>query len=302
MISIKNFSKSYSNFKALDKVNLEIGPGKIIGLLGRNGAGKTTLLRSIMGLLNYEGEIDIMGCDPKTERAKLMEHMTFISDVAILPKWMSVKQAMDFVNDIHPKFDYQKALDFINHTKIPLNKKIKALSKGMVTQVHLALITAIDVKLLVLDEPTLGLDIITCKRFLSHLTNNFFDKDKTIIITTHQIEDISNILTDLIIIDGGKIMFNSPIKDINLTSHKIKLNTNKLTEKIRSELESYKPNQVDKLVETTEFIYIDKSKEDVQKISALAKKYKAKITPPSLSDVFVCLVSGDTGNVKGDKK
>lgn len=303
MISINNVSKAYGAFQALDQVSLQIGPGKIIGLLGRNGAGKTTLLRSIMGLLSYEGEIDIMGCDPKSERAKLMEHMTFISDVAILPKWMSVKQAMDFVNDIHPKFNYQKALDFINHTKIPLNKKIKALSKGMVTQVHLAIITAIDVKLLVLDEPTLGLDIITCKRFLSSLTNDFFNKDKTIIITTHQIEDISHILTDLIIIDGGKIMLNSPINKINLTSLKIKFDTKKLTEKIRSELESYKPDQVDKLVDTTEFIFIDKSKEDIKKISELAKKYKAKIMSPSLSDIFVCLVAGDagdTGDSKGD--
>ena len=214
MIKIKNVSKAYGNFNALQNINLEINNGKIIGLLGRNGAGKTTLLRSIMGLHNFQGSIDIMGLNPKSQRAKLMENMSFISDVAVLPKWMKVHQVIDFVDGVHPKFNKEKALEFIDKTDLPLNKKIKALSKGMVTQLHLALITSIDVPLLILDEPTLGLDIITRKRFLDHLINDFFNEHRTIIITTHQVEEISSILTDLIIVEKGQIKFNKSMAQI----------------------------------------------------------------------------------------
>ena len=228
MIKINGLDKDYKNFKALDYINLEIGKGKIVGLLGRNGAGKTTLLRSIMGLNNYEGSINIMGLNPRSQRAKLMEKMTFISDVAILPKWMSVDQTIEFVAGVHPKFNKEKALDFLKKTDIPQNKKIKALSKGMVTQLHLALITAIDVPLLILDEPTLGLDILTQKIFMKHLTDNFFSKDKTIIITTHQVQEVSEILTDLIIIEKGQIKLNKSIADIKKNKATSKLSLSDL--------------------------------------------------------------------------
>lgn len=228
MIKINGLNKEYKDFKALDYVNLEIGKGKVVGLLGRNGAGKTTLLRSIMGLHNYEGSIDIMGLNPKSQRAKLMEKMTFISDVAILPKWMSVDQAIEFVAGVHPKFNKEIALDFLKKTDIPQNKKIKELSKGMVTQLHLALITAIDVPLLILDEPTLGLDILTQKIFMKHLTDNFFSKDKTIIITTHQVQEVSEILTDLIIIEKGQIKLNKSIADIKKNKATSKLSLSDL--------------------------------------------------------------------------
>lgn len=232
MIKINGLDKDYNNFKALDFLNLEVGKGKILGLLGRNGAGKTTLLRCLMGLHNYEGSIDIMGLNPKSQRAKLMENMTFISDVAILPKWMSVYQAIEFVAGTHPKFDIKKAMEFLDKTDIQQNKKIKALSKGMVTQLHLALITAIDVPLLILDEPTLGLDIITRKRFLKHLTENFFSENKTIIITTHQVEEVAEILTDLVIIEKGQIKLNKSIADIKKNKALSKLSLSDLFVKI----------------------------------------------------------------------
>ena len=228
MIKINELDKHYNNFKALDCLTLEIGKGKILGLLGRNGAGKTTLLRSIMGLHNYEGSIDIMGLNPKSQRAKLMEKMTFISDVAILPKWMNVSQAIEFVAGTHPKFDIKKAMDFLDKTDITQDKRIKALSKGMVAQLHLALITAIDVPLLILDEPTLGLDIITRKRFLKHLSENFFNENKTIIITTHQVEEIADILTDLVIIEKGQIKLNKSIADIKKNKATSKLSLSDL--------------------------------------------------------------------------
>lgn len=214
IIQAKNLSKNYGSFKALDNVNFSIGLGRIVGVIGSNGAGKTTMLNAILGLTRFQGELEVLGQDPAHERAKLMEQVCFISDVATLPRWLKVSEVIDFVEGVHPSFNREKALNYLAKTKIPLKKKIKALSKGMVTQLHLALVMSIDAKLLVLDEPTLGLDIIFRKRFYENLLEDYFDHERTIIVTTHQVEEIENILTDAIFIRDGKIVLNSSLDDL----------------------------------------------------------------------------------------
>ncbi len=211
VISAQNLSKHYGSFCALDSISLDIKPGKVIGLIGPNGAGKTSLLKALLGLTSFDGELSVMGLNPRKDRAKMMENVSFIADVAVLPRWIRVQELLDYVEGVHPNFSRDKALAFLDKTKLTLNQKVREMSKGMVAQLHLALIMAIDAKLLVLDEPTLGLDIIYRKNFYAALINDYFDEDKTIIITTHQVEEIEHILTDLIFIQDGKIVLNTPM-------------------------------------------------------------------------------------------
>jgi ABC-2 type transport system ATP-binding protein len=203
MICAQNLNKQYGDFNALTDINFDIKSGEIVGLLGPNGAGKTTLLRSMLGLLPYTGQISICGINPKKERLKLLEHLCFISDVATLPNWMSVEQAIQYVDGVHPRFDKKLAEKLIRDTNIQFHSKVSALSKGMVTQLHLALVMAIDAKVLILDEPTLGLDIVNRKHFYTRLLEDYFDENKTIIISTHQIEEIQHIISELMIINDG---------------------------------------------------------------------------------------------------
>ncbi len=214
IISTKNLSKSYGKFKALDDINLTIGKGKIVGLIGPNGAGKTTLLKAMLGLTAYDGDLEVMGINPFKERAKLMEDICFIADVAVLPKWIKVNEVLDFVEETHPKFSRSKAEAFLKKTKLGLKQKVKSMSKGMVVQLHLAIVMSIEAKLLVLDEPTLGLDIIYRKDFYDNLLNDYFDHERTIIITTHQVEEIEHILTDLLFIKEGKIVLDSSMDEL----------------------------------------------------------------------------------------
>jgi len=214
VLHAKDLSKSYGSTYALNKANFSIEAGQIVGLIGPNGAGKTTALKAILGLTSFAGELSVLGLDPYKDRAKLMEEVCFIADVAVLPRWMKVSQAIEFVQKVHPKFDRAKAEKFLSRTKIMPNSKIKALSKGMVTQLHLALVMAIDVKLLILDEPTLGLDILYRKEFYSQLLNDYFDDNKTILITTHQVEEVEHILSHLLFIDDGKIVLDESMENI----------------------------------------------------------------------------------------
>lgn len=214
IITAKHLSKSYGNFKALDDINITIGKGKIVGLIGPNGAGKTTLLKAMLGLTAYDGDLEVMGINPFKERAKLMEDICFIADVAVLPKWIKVNEVLDFVEETHAKFSRSKAEAFLKKTKIGENQKVKSMSKGMVVQLHLAIVMSIEAKLLVLDEPTLGLDIIYRKDFYDNLLNDYFDHERTIIITTHQVEEIEHILTDLLFIKEGKIVLDSSMDDL----------------------------------------------------------------------------------------
>ncbi len=205
VITASGLHKQYGKRTALDNVSFSIEPGRIVGLIGPNGSGKTTTLKAILGLTSFDGQLSVLGMDPRQQRDALMNEVCFIADVAILPKWLKVSQAIDFVEGVHPRFDRSKAEKYLAQTKLDPNMKVKAMSKGMVVQLHLALVMAIDARLLVLDEPTLGLDILYRKQFYQHLLEDYFDENKTILITTHQIEEVEHILSDLMFIRDGKI-------------------------------------------------------------------------------------------------
>jgi len=214
IIRASNLSKRYGKQLALDQTSFEIQPGRIVGLIGPNGSGKTTTLKAMLGLTRFDGELSVLGLDPRTQRDALMNEVCFIADVAILPRWLKVKNAIDFVAGVHPRFDRAKAERYLANTKLTPNMKVKSMSKGMVVQLHLALVMAIDAKLLVLDEPTLGLDIIYRKQFYQNLLEDYFDADKTILITTHQIEEVEHILTDLLFIENGKITLSASMDEV----------------------------------------------------------------------------------------
>ncbi|WP_017463181.1 ABC transporter ATP-binding protein [Dyella ginsengisoli] len=209
VITARGLRKHYKNTIALDDASFTIESGRIVGLIGPNGAGKTTALKAILGLTPFEGELHVLGLDPRTQRNKLMEQVCFIADVAVLPRWMKVHDAIDFVEAIHPRFDRTRCEALLKRTKLTPNQRVKQMSKGMIVQLHLALVMAIDARLLVLDEPTLGLDILYRKEFYQRLLEDYFDEDKTIIVTTHQVEEIEHILTDLMFIRDGKIVLDT---------------------------------------------------------------------------------------------
>src|SRR5512146_3231816 len=213
-IEARGLRKAYGETIALDGISLRVEEGRILGLIGPNGAGKTTALNAILGLTPYQGELQVLGRNPWTERDQLMQDVCFIADVAVLPRWISVSQALDYVDGVHPRFDRAKAEGFLARTTIKRASKVRELSKGMVTQLHLALIMAIDAKLLVLDEPTLGLDILYRKEFYTSLLNDYFDEQRTIVVTTHQVEEIEKILTHLMFIDNGAITLNSSMEQV----------------------------------------------------------------------------------------
>jgi len=212
LVSAQGVTKQFGSFTAVDNVSFEIEAGKILGLIGPNGAGKTTLLKALLGLTDCEGKLSVMGLDPFRQRKKLMQNICFIADVAVLPRWIRVTQLLDYVQAVHPNFSRKRAEELLLQTKIKANSKVKELSKGMVTQLHLSIIMSIDAKLLVLDEPTLGLDIIFRKEFYANLLNDYFDEGRTILVTTHQVEEIENLLTDIMFINDGKILLNSPME------------------------------------------------------------------------------------------
>ncbi|MYM31431.1 ATP-binding cassette domain-containing protein [Duganella sp. CY15W] len=214
IITASSLSKRYGKHTALDGTSFTVDAGRIVGLIGPNGSGKTTTLKAILGLTPFEGQLSVLGMDPRTQREALMNDVCFIADVAILPKWLKVRDAIDFVEGVHPRFDRSKAEKYIANTKLKPDMKVKAMSKGMVVQLHLALVMAIDAKLLVLDEPTLGLDILYRKQFYQNLLEDYFDENKTILITTHQIEEVEHILTDLMFIENGKISLAASMDEV----------------------------------------------------------------------------------------
>jgi len=211
VIEARAVQKTYGSTKAVDSVNFAIQPGRIVGLIGPNGAGKTTLFKAILGLTQFDGDLRVLGRDPRSERNQLMQDVCFIADVAVLPRWLRVSQALDFVAGVHPRFDRTRATDFLRKTDIKMSSRVRELSKGMVTQLHLALILAIDARLLVLDEPTLGLDLLFRRQFYDTLLNDYFDKERTIVLTTHQVEEIENLLTDVIFINRGHVVLDSAV-------------------------------------------------------------------------------------------
>ena len=214
VISARGLRKQYGKHAAVDGVSFDIAPGRIVGLIGPNGSGKTTTLKAILGLTGFEGELSVLGRDPRTQRDALMEDVCFIADVAILPGWLRVQDAVDFVAGVHTRFDRSKAERYLGSTKLAPKMKVKTMSKGMIVQLHLALVMAIDAKLLVLDEPTLGLDILYRKQFYQNLLEDYFDENKTIVITTHQIEEVEHILSDLMFIRDGNIVLAATMEEV----------------------------------------------------------------------------------------
>lgn len=214
VIQARGLSKRYGQQVAVDNISFEIPAGRIVGLIGPNGSGKTTTLKAMLGLAPFDGELRVLGLDPRTHRDELMRQVCFIADVAILPRWLRVRDAVDFVAGVHPKFDRRKAEGYLAHTKLKPTMKVKEMSKGMIVQLHLALVMAIDAKLLVLDEPTLGLDILYRKQFYQNLMEDYFDEGKTIIVTTHQVEEIEHILSDLMFIREGKLVLSATMDEV----------------------------------------------------------------------------------------
>jgi ABC-2 type transport system ATP-binding protein len=229
IISAKGLTKRYGKQLAVDDISFDIPAGRIVGLIGPNGSGKTTTLKAALGLIPFEGELSVLGKDPRTQRNELMQDVCFIADVAILPRWLRVADAIDFVAGVHPRFDRVKAERYLAHTKLTPSMKVKQMSKGMIVQLHLALVMAIDARLLVLDEPTLGLDIIYRKQFYQNLLEDYFDEEKTIVITTHQVEEVEHILTDLMFIRDGKIVLSASMDEIGERYAEVMVPADKVT-------------------------------------------------------------------------
>jgi ABC-2 type transport system ATP-binding protein len=214
VIEARGLRKHYHTTPALEDVSFTVGAGRIVGLIGPNGAGKTTALKAILGLTHFQGDLRVLGLDPRSRRDELMREVSFIADVAVLPRWLRVSQALDLVEGVHTRFNRARAMEFLRRTDIRMRSRVRELSKGMVTQLHLALTLAIDARLLVLDEPTLGLDLLYRRQFYDTLLNDYFDKERTILVTTHQVEEIENLLTDVIFIDHGRVVLDSPVDSL----------------------------------------------------------------------------------------
>jgi len=214
VVSARGLRKAYKHKLAVAGADFDIGPGRIVGLIGPNGAGKTTALKAILGLTPFDGQLRVLGLDPRTQRDELMNQVCFIADVAVLPRWMRVREAVDFVAGVHPRFDRAKCERFLANTQLNPKLRVREMSKGMIVQLHLALVMAIDARLLVLDEPTLGLDILYRKQFYQRLLEDYFDEDKTILVTTHQVEEIEHILTDVLFIRDGRIVLSAEMEHL----------------------------------------------------------------------------------------
>jgi len=230
VVTARNLRKAYKNKLALDGTTFDIPAGRIIGLIGPNGAGKTTALKAMLGLIPFEGELSVLGRDPRTQRDELMRDVCFIADVAVLPRWIRVREAIEFVAGVHPRFDRARCERFLAGTQLKGQMRVRELSKGMIVQLHLALVMAIDAKLLVLDEPTLGLDILYRKQFYQRLLEDYFDEEKTIVITTHQVEEIEHILTDVMFIRDGKIVLNNDMESLGERFTEVMVNPDRADE------------------------------------------------------------------------
>jgi ABC-2 type transport system ATP-binding protein len=278
IIDARGLSKRYGRgVLALDDVNFRIGAGQIVGLMGANGAGKTTALKAILGLTDYDGHLRVLGRDPSHERDALMRDVCFIADVAVLPKWLRVGQAIDFVAGVHPRFDRQKAEEVLRSTDIRMNQRIQQLSKGMITQLHLALIMAIDARLLVLDEPTLGLDLLYRRTFYERLLNDYFDHQRTILVTTHQVEEVENLLNHIILLRRGKVVLDSAVSDLGSRYVQLLTSSDHL-----AAARALKPIHEREMFGRWLFIF---ETSDVTPIAALGET-----RTPTISDLFVALL------------
>ncbi len=277
-IEARGLRKRYGATTALDGVDLTVEEGRIVGLIGPNGAGKTTALNAILGLTSCEGELKVLGRDPWRQRDELMRDVCFIADVAVLPRWMKVSQALAYVAGVHPRFDRAKAEGFLARTSIPLGKKIGKLSKGMVAQVHLALVMSIDAKLLVLDEPTLGLDILFRKQFYDSLLNDYFDGKRTIVVTTHQVEEIQHVITDLVFIRAGRIVLQSAMDAFEARYAEVMARP-----EAAAEARALAPLHERQVFGRSIFLFDGKDRDELEALG--------EVRTPSIADVFVAVMT-----------
>ena len=292
VIEARGLRKAFGKTIALDGINLHVEEGRILGLIGPNGAGKSTALNAILGLTQYQGELKVLGRDPWTERDQLMRDVCFISDIAVLPRWMRVSQALDYVAGVHPRFDLTKAESFLAKTDISRSSKVRELSKGMVTQLHLVLVMAIDARLLVLDEPTLGLDILYRKQFYDSLLNDYFDRNRTIVVTTHQVEDVQHVLTDLMFINRGRIVLDCSMEEFESRYLEVTVHPEHVAE--AQALNPMHGRQA--LGRSTLLFDVKLTHVDRQRLAALGD-----VRVPSIADLFVAMLEKNPADEPGGK-
>jgi ABC-2 type transport system ATP-binding protein len=276
-IEARGLRKVFGTTVALDNIDLRVEEGRILGLIGPNGAGKTTALNAILGLIAYEGQLRVLGRDPWVERERLMTDVSFIADVAVLPRWIRVSEAIDYVAGVHPRFDRVKAEGFLSKTSIRHSSKVRELSKGMVAQLHLALVMAIDARLLVLDEPTLGLDILYRKQFYETLLNDYYDRSRTIIVTTHQVEEIQHVITDLLFIDRGRIVFACNMEEFESRYAEVVVKPDRL-----DAARALRPMHERQVLGRTILLF---DRADHQQLAALGE-----VRTPGIADLFVAVI------------
>ena len=277
VIKATGVKKNYEDSYALDGIDIEVTSGQIVGLIGPNGAGKSTFLQSVLGLINTEGNLEVLGLDPRKERHKLLKEVCSITDVAVLPKWMTVDQVLTYVDGVHPGFDLQKCLSILSRTNIKRTSKIKTLSRGMVVQLHLSIVMAINARLLVLDEPTLGLDLVYRKEFYSQLIEDYYDGDKTILISTHQVEEIEGVLSDAVFMNQGRVVMQDSIDTINKKFLELRPNQESI-EKAKSLRPIHNRVELGREV----FLYEDTEYEKLREIG--------DVRPPVIADLFIAIM------------
>src|SRR5437867_6917975 len=285
-IEARGLRKAYGATVALDGVDLRVEEGRILGLIGPNGAGKTTALNAIVGLTPYEGTLDVLGRDPWRQREELMRDVSFIADVAVLPRWIRVSQLLEYVAAVHPRFDRAKAEGFLSKTTIKVGSKVRELSKGMVTQLHLALVMAMDAKLLILDEPTLGLDILYRKQFYDSLLNDYFDGSRTIVVATHEVEEIEHVLTDLLFIDCGRIVFRCSMEELEARYLEVMVQPDNLDVAL-----ALKPIHQRQVFGRTILLFEGAEKQQLEEVG--------EVRTPGVADLFVAVMSRQPGRGQG---
>jgi ABC-2 type transport system ATP-binding protein len=287
VIEARGLRKAFGKTTALDGIDLRVEDGRILGLIGPNGAGKTTALNAMLGLTPYQGQLKVLGRDPWTERDQLMRDVCFIADVAVLPRWIRVSQALDYVAGIHPRFNRAKAEGFLRKTTIRQRSKVRELSKGMVTQLHLALVMAIDARLLILDEPTLGLDILYRKQFYDSLLNDYYDRSRTILVTTHQVEEIQNVLTDVMFINGGRIVLNCSMEEFESRYLELTVHAEHL-----AQARALKPIHERQMLGRSILLFDHVDRHQLDGFG--------EVRTPSIADLFVALLGNQLGTKAGE--
>jgi len=278
VVRARGIKKKYSDNNALNGLDLDLHQGQILGLIGPNGAGKSTFLHAVLGLIKSEGSLEVMGLEPFKNRHQLLKKVCSITDVAVLPKWMTVEQMLEYVEGVHPEFDPKKARSILSKTNIKNKSKIRTLSRGMIVQLHLAIIMAIDAELLVLDEPTLGLDLVYRKEFYSRLIEDYFDGNKTILISTHQVEEIEGVLTDVVFLDKGQAVMNESIDSLNQRFLELRPNADN-----NEKAKALNPINIRTELGRTVFLYENM---DIEKLSSLGE-----VRPPFIADLFVAIMN-----------